>query len=78
MCLGGAKVYRPAIRRNIKLAECPSFGQSIFEYEAGCAGAEDYAGLADSLIDEWDKMLERRAAGEVVVTASSVRADARA
>ena len=74
----GAKVYRPAIRRNIKLAECPSFGQSIFEYEAGCAGAEDYAGLADSLIDEWDKMLERRAAGEVVVTASSVRADARA
>ena len=74
----GAKVYRPAIRRNIKLAECPSFGQSIFEYEAGCAGAEDYAGLADSLIGEWDKMLERRAAGEVVVTASSVRADARA
>src|SRR5437762_6418154 len=37
-----ARVYRPAVRRNIKLAECPSFGQSIFDYAPGCPGAEDY------------------------------------
>ena len=27
-----AKVYKTRIRRNIRLAECPSFGQSIFQY----------------------------------------------
>lgn len=27
-----ARVYHPPIRRNIKLAECPSFGQTIFQY----------------------------------------------
>lgn len=75
----GAKVYRPAIRRNIKLAECPSFGQSIFEYEAGCAGAADYLGLADALIGEWDQMLERRAiSGEVIVAPASGQPAARA
>ena len=35
---------RRRIRRNIKLAECPSFGQSIFAYAPTCNGAEDYAG----------------------------------
>ncbi len=64
----GARVYRPAVRRNIKLAECPSFGQTIFEYEASCAGAEDYRQLAETLLTEWDRMLERRAGAEVVVT----------
>src|SRR5215470_3509745 len=27
-----ARIFNTRIRRNIKLAECPSFGQSIFEY----------------------------------------------
>jgi len=42
-----AVIYRPAVRRNIKLAECPSFGQSIFEYAGHCPGARDYARLAE-------------------------------
>ena len=55
-----ARVLRPAIRRNIKLAECPSFGQTIFEYAPGAAGAEDYAALAQNLTKAWDKMLADR------------------
>ena len=44
------RVLRPAIRRNIKLAECPSFGTSVFEYDPHCQGAEDYLALAESLV----------------------------
>jgi chromosome partitioning protein len=45
-----AVVFEPAVRRNIKLAECPSFGKSIFDYAADCAGAHDYAALAAALV----------------------------
>ena len=41
-----AKIFRTRIRRNIRLAECPSFGQSIFQYAPSSRGAEDYASLA--------------------------------
>lgn len=54
-----ARVLRPAIRRNIKLAECPSFGQTIFEYAPQASGAEDYAALGASLLKEWDAMLAK-------------------
>jgi len=46
----GAEVFRPAIRRNIKLAECPSFGQTIFEYAPSAAGADDYRRLAQAFL----------------------------
>ncbi len=42
----GARLFATRIRRNIRLAEAPSFGQSIFDYAAGSHGAEDYAALA--------------------------------
>src|SRR3954463_14818116 len=41
-----ARVFKTRIRRNIRLAECPSFGQSIFQYAPTSRGAEDYASLA--------------------------------
>ncbi len=47
-----AVVYNPPIRRNIKLAESPSFGQSIFDYAPDCHGAQDYAKLAESVIGQ--------------------------
>lgn len=56
----GARVFRPAIRRNIKVAESPSFGQTIFEYARWCPGAMDYAKLAENISTEWDRFLERR------------------
>ena len=45
-----AKVLRPAIRKNIKLAEAPSFGQTIFDYAPWCPGALDYRTLAERII----------------------------
>jgi chromosome partitioning protein len=41
-----ARLYQTRIRRNIRLAECPSFGQSIFQYAPTSRGAEDYSSLA--------------------------------
>jgi chromosome partitioning protein len=41
-----ARVFQSKVRRNVKLAECPSFGKTIFEYAPKSPGAEDYAALA--------------------------------
>jgi hypothetical protein len=35
------------VRRNIKLAEAPSYGKTIFEYEPKCHGAADYQTVAE-------------------------------
>jgi chromosome partitioning protein len=48
----GAQIIPVYIRRNIKLAEAPSYGKTIFEYENECNGAQDYAQAADFI----DKM----------------------
>ena len=42
-----AQILPTYIRRNIKLAEAPSYGKTIFEYEGNCHGAEDYAKVAE-------------------------------
>jgi chromosome partitioning protein len=42
-----AQILPYFIRRNIKLAEAPSYGQTIFEYEQNCHGAEDYRNVAE-------------------------------
>jgi len=41
-----ARILPTFIRRNIKLAEAPSYGKTIFEYEPTCHGAEDYQKVA--------------------------------
>lgn len=40
----------PPIRNDIKLAEAPSFGKTIFEYASGCRGAEDYAQVVNIIL----------------------------
>src|SRR5207237_405702 len=45
-----ARVFETRIRRNIKLAECPSFGKSIFGYAPKSPGAADYAALANEVL----------------------------
>jgi chromosome partitioning protein len=42
-----AKILPTFIRRNIKLAEAPSYGKTIFEYDPTCNGAEDYRKVAN-------------------------------
>ena len=42
-----AEILPTFIRRNIKLAEAPSYGKTIFEYDPTCNGAEDYRRVAN-------------------------------
>jgi len=42
-----AQILPVYIRRNIKLAEAPSYGKTIFEYEQNCHGSEDYRKAAE-------------------------------
>lgn len=46
----GAKLFETRIRRNIKLAEAPSFGKTIFYYEPYSHGATDYDCLAEEFL----------------------------
>jgi chromosome partitioning protein len=45
------KLYRTVIPRNIKLAECPGFGQHIFTYAIDSAGAYAYSALAEEFLE---------------------------
>lgn len=45
-----AQMFQTRIRRNVRLAEAPSFGQSIFAYAPGSNGAEDYQRLAEEVL----------------------------
>ena len=47
---GSVRLFETRIRRNIRLAEAPSFGQSIFEYAADSRGAQDYRALAGEVL----------------------------
>ncbi len=46
----GAKSFATRIRRNIRLAEAPSFGQTIFQYAPDSNGAKDYRQLAREVL----------------------------
>lgn len=46
-----ARIFTNVIRRNIKLAECPSYGRTIFDYEPNSRGAEDYRALAEEFVE---------------------------
>lgn len=46
-----AKTFATRIRRNIRLAEAPSFGQSIFQYAGQSHGAEDYRQLCREVLE---------------------------
>jgi chromosome partitioning protein len=65
---GGRDFYRHAqffetkIRRNVRLAEAPSFGQSIFQYAADSNGAADYLALAEEVIAQESARTYARAA----------------
>jgi chromosome partitioning protein len=56
-----AVVFDAVIRRNIRLAECPSHGLSIFDYDPRSNGAEDYAALAQEVIRRLDERKAPRA-----------------
>jgi len=45
-----AAIFKTRIRRNIKLAEAPGFGQSVLDYAPGSAGAVDYIEMAEEVL----------------------------
>ena len=53
-----ARILPTCIRRNIKLAEAPSYGKTIFEYERNCHGAEDYRKVAEFIYAEGEAVVE--------------------
>lgn len=57
-----ARFFQTRIRRNIRLAEAPSFGKSIFEYSRDSNGAADYHALAEEVIAQESAASEIRAA----------------
>lgn len=63
-----AQVFGTRIRRNIKLAESPSFGKSIFEYAPSCHGAEDYRELAKEVMGQEATVFAGRVSVEEEVT----------
>jgi len=46
------QVFRAPISTNVKLAESPSFGQTIFEYAPESVGARDFALLAHEVLSQ--------------------------
>lgn len=46
-----AQIFTSRIRRNIKLAEAPGFGQSILDYAPNCPGALDYKALVGEVLE---------------------------
>lgn len=51
----GVLVYNTYIKEDIKLAECPSFAQTIFQYDPKSIGATDYRALANEIIAQEKK-----------------------
>lgn len=50
----GSKVYSTVIPRNIRLAEAPSYGMAITEYDPKSKGAEAYMDFANEFL-EWEE-----------------------
>ncbi len=50
-----AKFFDTRVRRNVRLAEAPSFGQSIFQYAPDSNGAEDYLQLAAEVLHQFER-----------------------
>jgi chromosome partitioning protein len=46
------KVFQRSIAKNVKLAEAPSYGKTIFEYAPESSGASDYLALAREVISQ--------------------------
>jgi len=54
------KLFRTVIPRNVRLAEAPSYGKPVIQYDRQCAGSQAYLALACEVL--------RRTADETVVS----------
>jgi len=51
----GDQIFRTIVPRNVRLAEAPSHGKTIFEYDPSSRGASSYALLAQEVIEHAEK-----------------------
>ena len=51
----GDKVYLTKIPRNVRLAEAPSYGKPVSDYDPKCAGAQAYEKLAEEFLRRINK-----------------------
>ena len=70
----GAQIIPVHVRRNIKLAEAPSYGKTIFEYEPKCNGAADYKTVAEYIHSQTGA--DKGQAGPVVIGEDKDRSQA--
>ena len=52
------RVYQSVIPRNVRLAEAPSYGQSILQYDRSSRGAAAYLGMASELLRRNTRRME--------------------
>ena len=48
-----AVIFETKIRKNVRLAEAPSHGRPIFDYDPNSSGAEDYRNLAAEIMEKF-------------------------
>ena len=63
------------IRRNIKLAEAPSYGKTIFEYELDCNGSRDYGEVAKLILDDQNEHPDQQNKISIPIEIQSLPAD---
>ncbi|MFD0724902.1 ParA family protein [Lysobacter brunescens] len=72
----GDKVFTTVVPRNVRLAEAPSYGQSIVGYDRASRGAIAYLGLAVEVIRrQRERQLERQQAGTAAHDKSSASSE---
>lgn len=52
----GKDLFRAIIPRSVRLAEAPSFGRTIFEYDPNILAAEEYKILAKEIVEKIEKI----------------------
>jgi len=48
------RIYETVIPRNVRVAEAPSYGMPVTEYDSRSSGAENYRKLAAEVMNEGD------------------------
>ncbi|MCB1037061.1 MAG: ParA family protein [Acidobacteria bacterium] len=56
----GEAVFDGEVRINVRLAEAPSYGQTIFQYAPDSSGAASYRQLADEILNRFESTRDER------------------
>jgi len=67
----GDKVFRTVIPRNVRLAEAPSYGKPVIDYDQACIGAQAYLALAGELVSRSQAKSGAQAVGALSAPATN-------